>query len=93
MLTKFLARDLAKYNIRVNSVNPAAVYSNIYVSSGDYSQESYDKWSEDKKKGYPLGRIGDAKKDIAPLVEFLMSDKSLWITGSNYLIDGGKAVL
>lgn len=92
MLTKYLAMDLAKYNIRVNSVNPAAVYTNIYVSSGDYSQEGYDKWSEDKKKLYPLGRIGDAKKDIAPTVEFLLSNKSLWTTGSIYLVDGGKSI-
>lgn len=77
MLTKYMGQELGKYNIRVNSVNPAAVYTNIYVASGDYTQEEYDKWSEDKKKHYPLGRIGDAKKDIAPTIEFLLSDKSL----------------
>ena len=66
MLTKYMGQELGKYNIRVNSVNPAAVYTNIYVASGDYTQEEYDKWSEDKKKLYPLGRIGEKKKDIAP---------------------------
>ena len=92
MLTKYMGQELGKYNIRVNSVNPAAVYTNIYVASGDYTQEGYDKWSEDKKKLYPLGRIGDAKKDIAPTIEFLLSDKSLWTTGAIYLVDGGKSV-
>lgn len=92
MLTKYMAKDLAKYNIRVNSVNPAAVYTNIYVSSGDYTQEGYDKWSEEKVPGYPLGRIGDAKKDIAPTVEFLLSEKCLWTTGGMYLVDGGKCL-
>lgn len=92
MLTKYMGQELGKYNIRVNSVNPAAVYTNIYVASGDYTQEEYDKWSEDKKKLYPLGRIGDAKKDIAPTIEFLLSDKSLWTTGSKYLVDGGKSI-
>lgn len=92
MLTKYMAQEFGKYNIRVNSVNPAAVYTNIYVASGDYTQEGYDKWSEDKKKLYPLGRIGDAKKDIAPTIEFLLSDKSLWTTGSIYLVDGGKSI-
>ena len=92
MLTKTLALDLGKYNIRVNSVNPGAVYTNIYVASGDYTQSAYDKWSEEKKKAYPLGRIADAKKDIAPTVEFLLSDKSLWTTGSNYIVDGGKSL-
>ena len=92
MLTKYMGQELGKYNIRVNSVNPAAVYTNIYVASGDYTQEGYDKWSEDKKKLYPLGRIGDAKKDIAPTIEFLLSDKSLWTTGSIYFVDGGKSI-
>ena len=92
MLTKYMGQELGKYNIRVNSVNPAAVYTNIYVASGDYTQEDYDKWSEDKKKLYPLGRIGDAKKDIAPTIEFLLSDKSLWTTGAIYLVDGGKSI-
>ena len=92
MLTKYMGQELGKYNIRVNSVNPAAVYTNIYVASGDYTQEAYDKWSEDKKKLYPLGRIGDAKKDIAPTIEFLLSDKCLWTTGAIYLVDGGKSV-
>ena len=92
MLTKYMGQELGKYNIRVNSVNPAAVYTNIYVASGDYTQEGYDKWSEDKKKLYPLGRIGDAKKDIAPTIEFLLSDKSLCTTGSIYLVDGGKSI-
>ena len=73
MLTKYMGQELGKYNIRVNSVNPAAVYTNIYVASGDYTQEGYDKWSEEKAPLYPLGRIGDAKKDVAPTIEFLLS--------------------
>ena len=92
MLTKYLGQELGKYNIRVNSVNPAAVYTNIYIASGDYNQEEYDKWSDEKNKFYPLGRIGNAKKDIAPTIEFLLSDKSLWTTGSIYIIDGGKSI-
>lgn len=92
MLTKYMAQELGKYNIRVNSVNPAAVYTNIYVSSGDYTQQGYDKWSEEKAPLYPLGRIGDAKKDIAPTIEFLLSDKCLWTTGGIYLVDGGKSI-
>lgn len=92
ILTKYMAKELGKYNIRVNSINPGAVYTNIYINSGDYTKEQYDTWSEDKKKNYPLGRIGDAKKDIAPTIEFLLSEKSLWTTGSSYIIDGGKTL-
>lgn len=92
MLTKYMGQELGKYNIRVNSVNPAAVYTNIYVASGDYTQEGYDKWSKEKAPLYPLRRIGDAKKDVAPTIEFLLSDKSLWTTGAVYLVDGGKSI-
>lgn len=92
MLTKYMGQELGKYNIRVNSVNPAAVYTNIYVASGDYTQDGYDKWSEEKAPLYPLRRIGDAKKDVAPTIEFLLSDKSLWTTGAVYLVDGGKSI-
>ena len=38
MLTKFMAQELTKYKIRVNSINPAFVESNIYLNSGDYSK-------------------------------------------------------
>ena len=55
-------------------------------------KEGYDKWSEEKAPLYPLGRIGDAKKDVAPTIEFLLSDKSLWTTGAVYLVDGGKSI-
>ena len=92
MLTKYMGQELGKYNIRVNSVNPAAVYTNIYVASGDYTQEGYDKWSKEKAPLYPLRRIGDAKKDVAPTIEFLLSDNSLWTTGAVYLVDGGKSI-
>ena len=44
---------------------------------------------EQRAKKYPLGKIGDAEKDLAPSIEFLLSDKSLWTTGATYIIDGG----
>lgn len=90
--TKYMAKELGKYNIRVNSINPGAVYTNIYVANGNYSQEDYDKWSEDKIVNYPLGRIGDAKKDLAPAIEFFLSEKSLWTTGSICMVDGGISI-
>lgn len=91
-LTQYLAKELGKYQIRVNAVSPAAVHTNIYVSSGDYTQEGYDKWSEEKRVLYPLGRIGDADKDLAPTIAFLLSDECLWTTGSIYGVDGGISV-
>ena len=90
-LTKYLAQELGKYQIRVNSINPGAVYTNIYVASGDYTQKGYDQWLEKKAPGYPLGRIG-RPEDLAPAIEFLLSELSLWQTGDIILVDGGKSI-
>jgi len=90
MLTKFMAQELTKYKIRVNSINPAFVESNIYLNSGDYTEKEYEELVKTRNQNYPLGRIGDAYNDIGALAEFLLSDKASWITGSNYVIDGGK---
>ena len=92
MLTKFMAQDLTKYKIRVNSINPAFVESNIYLNSGDYTESEYKELIKKRNSTYPLGRIGNVYDDIAPLVEFLLSDKSLWTTGSIYVVDGGKSL-
>lgn len=92
MLTKCMAQELAKYNIRVNSVNPGPVQTNIYVSSGDYTAEQVDKMFKERNKTIPLGRVGNAKNDIAPMVEFLLSDKSYWITGTCHVVDDGKSL-
>ena len=91
-LTRYLAKDLGKYNIRVNCVAPAAVYTNIYVSSGDYTREAYDRWSVEKAPRYPLGRIGYPKEDLAPTIEFLLSDKCTWTTGGRYAVDSGMGI-
>jgi NAD(P)-dependent dehydrogenase (short-subunit alcohol dehydrogenase family) len=92
MLTKFMAQELTKYKIRVNSINPAFVESNIYLSSGDYSESEYKELINKRYLTYPLGRIGNAYNDIGPMAEFLLSDKSLWTTGSIYVVDGGKSL-
>lgn len=92
MMTKFMAQELAKYKIRVNSVNPGPIKTNIYVASGDYTSEEVDKMFEERNKTVPLGRVGNAYTDIAPMVEFLLSDKSLWTTGACFVVDGGKSL-
>ncbi|MEZ7885589.1 MAG: SDR family oxidoreductase [Bacteroidales bacterium] len=86
-LIKGLALELAPKNIRVNSVNPGMVETNI-ISSGVLSDEQLD---EDKKR-YPLKRYG-SPIEIAYAVVYLLSDASSWTTGSNIVIDGGFTLL
>ncbi len=92
MLTKYLAKELSKYNIRVNAINPGTIYSNIDISAGSFTPEEYNDRLESKKKDYPLKRLGNAKEDIGPMAELLLSDKSLWTTGASFFIDGGVSI-
>jgi len=90
MMTKALAKELSKYNIRVNSVNPGLIDTGFQVSNNLIKASEYGEFIENNSSAYPLG-IGKAK-DISNLIMFLISDKARWITGVNYIIDGGKSV-
>ncbi len=92
MLTEFLAGDLAPYKIRVNSVNPALVRTPIHMDNKIFeNKEEYEELLRNAVERYPLKRIGEPE-DIANLIEFLLSDKSSWITGSIMKIDGGAMI-
>jgi NAD(P)-dependent dehydrogenase (short-subunit alcohol dehydrogenase family) len=86
-LVKGLAIEFASREIRVNSVNPGMIDTNIY-SEGIISEEQL---KEDSKK-YPLKRYGKPE-EVAYAVIYLLSDASAWVTGSNLLIDGGYTLL
>jgi len=82
-LTKGMAIDLAKSNIRVNTVCPTFILTPMT-----------EKWLKSKKfkkttlNNIPLGRIGNLS-DVATAVVFLASDASSMITGTSLLVDGG----
>jgi NAD(P)-dependent dehydrogenase (short-subunit alcohol dehydrogenase family) len=83
---KGIALDLAPKGVRVNTVNPGLVPTNILdVASELFSAEEV---LERRKVQYPLKRFGKPE-DIAHGVIYLLSDASTWVTGSSLLIDGG----
>ncbi|EPE01266.1 SDR family NAD(P)-dependent oxidoreductase [Capnocytophaga sp. oral taxon 336] len=86
-ICKGLALELAPQQIRVNTVVPGMVETNI-VSGGEVTQEQLE---ADKQK-YPLKRYGKPE-EVACAVIYLLSDASSWVTGSNLLIDGGYTLL
>ena len=86
-ICKGLALELAPQQIRVNTVVPGMVETNI-VSGGEVTQEQME---ADKQK-YPLKRYGKPE-EVAYAVVYLLSDASSWVTGSNLLIDGGYTLL
>jgi NAD(P)-dependent dehydrogenase (short-subunit alcohol dehydrogenase family) len=92
MLTEFLAGELAPYKIRVNSVNPGFVRTNIHYDNQIVkSKEEYEAMAAGVAHRNPLGRAGEAD-EVADLIMFLINDKSSWITGSIFKIDGGTLI-
>ena len=82
-LTKGMAIDLAKNNIRVNTVCPTFVETPMikrFFKNKKFKRETI--------KNIPLGRVADAS-DVATAVAFLASGASSMITGTSLLIDGG----
>ncbi len=82
---KGAAIDLASKKIRVNSVNPGLIQTNILELAGELFSEDQ---IQDKLKQYPLKRIGQPE-DVAYGVVYLLSNASGWVTGTNIVIDGG----
>jgi 3alpha(or 20beta)-hydroxysteroid dehydrogenase len=80
-LTKVAALELGRDGIRVNSVHPGGVLTEMVKAVGDDGESDY-------YRKLPAGRIGTVD-DIANLVLFLASDESAYCTGTEFLIDGG----
>lgn len=86
-LVKAMALDLAPKKIRVNSVNPGMINTNIFMDE----KITEEQLQEDMKR-YPLKRYGKPE-EVAYAVIYLLSNASTWTTGSNILIDGGYTLL
>lgn len=84
LLTKTIALELAKYNIRANSVCPGYILTELTRESGS-SEESIKEYI----KKIPIGRYG-TPEDIAGVVSFLASRDASFITGTEILVDGGQ---
>ena len=82
-LTKGMAIDLAKNNIRVNSVCPTFV--DTPMTRGFFKNK---KFKLEVLNKIPLGRIAEVS-DVATAVAYLASDASSMITGTSLLVDGG----
>ena len=80
-MTNTLAREMGRFNVRVNSVAPGLVETDM--------TSKIDKRSmAEMAKNIPLGRIGNVQ-DIAPMVLFLLGEGASYITGQTFVIDGG----
>ncbi len=77
------ALELAPKQIRVNAVCPGMVDTGI-LDAGTISEEQLNA----EVKNYPLGRFAKPE-EVAWAMIYLLSDASSWVTGDNFVIDGG----
>jgi 3-oxoacyl-[acyl-carrier protein] reductase len=84
LLTKTMAIELARYNVRVNSVCPGFILTELQLESG---------MSEEVIRDYtsliPLNRYGRVE-EVASAFAFLASDEASFITGTELVVDGGQ---
>lgn len=80
------AIELGSKRIRSNAVLPGMVETKL-INGGTYTEE--DKQID--LNLYPLGRYG-SPQDIALAIVYLLSDASVWVTGTELIIDGGRCL-
>lgn len=80
---KCLGLEVAPRKIRVNCICPAMVWTDLILQDGMTKE-----YMEEAQKSYPLKRYG-TPEDIANLAVYLLSDGSIWMTGSCIDISGG----
>jgi 3-oxoacyl-[acyl-carrier protein] reductase len=83
-MTRALARELGSWGIRVNSVAPGYLRTEM---SETLKVEQVEKIL----RRTPLGRLGSPEDVVGP-VKFLLSDDSAFVTGQNLVVDGGITV-
>jgi NAD(P)-dependent dehydrogenase (short-subunit alcohol dehydrogenase family) len=87
-IVKGMALDLAKKDIRVNSINPGQIDTPLLVANGVITAEQM----QEEIKKFPLKRFGKPE-EVAYAAVYLLSNASSWITGTHLLIDGGYTLL
>ena len=87
-LTKVMALEYAKDNIRVNCVCPGPIDTPMFRKSFKNKKEA-----ENYIKNHTItGRIGKPE-EVAKVVLFLASDDASFVTGSAYSVDGGESLV
>jgi NAD(P)-dependent dehydrogenase (short-subunit alcohol dehydrogenase family) len=89
-LARNCAYDLAKYNIRCNSICAGTIETPISEQERLEHGWSYEEWEKLKTQDVMLGRVG-TPVEIANAAVFFGSDESSYCTGSHLHVDGGAA--
>jgi NAD(P)-dependent dehydrogenase (short-subunit alcohol dehydrogenase family) len=86
LLTYSLAHGLGVNNIRVNSIHPGVIETNL--TTEDITAEERDKRHERLKEIVSLGRVGKPE-EVGDVAVFLASDLARYVTGESVVVDGG----
>jgi len=88
--TRSVAREWGPAGVRVNAVLPYVATPMYYAFRDSLSPEELEEHKRTLKEQFPLGgNLGDPLKDLAPVLVFLASDASHWMTGQLFPVDGG----
>ncbi|KAI6182282.1 Oxidoreductase, short chain dehydrogenase/reductase family protein [Aphelenchoides bicaudatus] len=89
--TKCLALELASTGVRVNSVNPGVIVTNVHTRAG-MDDKTYKEFLERGKQTHALGRVGRSE-EVAKSIYFLGSEDSSFTTGQMLFVDGGRNLM
>jgi len=84
-MTKVAARELARGGVRVNSVHPGQIDTDMNTRQREATPELIDRLV----RSIPAGRIG-TPEEVAHALVYLASDESAYTTGSELVVDGGS---
>jgi len=76
-LTKYFATYMAPNNVRVNCISPGGIFN-----------EQDKDFIENYSKKVPMSRMG-SEDELMSTIEYLLSEKSSYVTGQNIVVDGG----
>ncbi|PVD21843.1 hypothetical protein C0Q70_17645 [Pomacea canaliculata] len=88
--SRTVAADLAQRGVRVNTISPGFMRTNIGLKQG-IDRQNYEEYMAIQAAMTPLGRYAEAR-DIARMIAFLASDDAAFITGEIIRVDGGRGV-
>jgi NAD(P)-dependent dehydrogenase (short-subunit alcohol dehydrogenase family) len=89
-MTRTVALELGENNVRVNAICPGFIATPLAAGHPDADEERIQKMRDVSAGAQVLGRVGEAE-DIANMALFLASDQSEWVTGQEFVVDGGFA--
>ncbi|XP_075542870.1 3-oxoacyl-[acyl-carrier-protein] reductase FabG-like isoform X3 [Dermacentor variabilis] len=85
-------KENAQYGVRVNSVNPGVIATNMGRRPGESKEDHFERQTKAMAHAHLLGRLG-TMDEVACAIAFLASDEASFITGHALPVDGGHLLM